>query len=92
MHSWPNLLLGALRSGIRRLNPELLDASAATVHRAHHGLMASGDRFVSAAHESDRLRTALREAGHDVLAVEMEGAAVAQVCLGGGVIAAVDPD
>ncbi len=47
--------------------------------------MASGDRFVSAAHESDRLRTALREAGHDVLAVEMEGAAVAQVCLDYGV-------
>ena len=53
--------------------------------RLHQGLMASGDRFVSAAHESDRLRTALREAGHDVLAVEMEGAAVAQVCLDYGV-------
>jgi len=50
-------------------------------HRVHHGLVASGDRFVSAAHESDRLRSALRAAGHDVLAVEMEGAAVAQVCL-----------
>ena len=49
-------------------------------HRAHHGLIASGDRFVSAAHESERLRGALRAAGHEVLAVEMEGAAVAQVC------------
>ncbi len=49
-------------------------------HRVHHGLIASGDRFVSAAHESDRLRGALRGAGHEVLAVEMEGAAVAQVC------------
>ena len=49
-------------------------------HRAHRGLVASGDRFVSTAHESERLRTALRDAGHDVLAVEMEGAAVAQVC------------
>ena len=56
-----------------------------TAQQVHHGLMASGDRFVSAAHESDRLRTALREAGHDVLAVEMEGAAVAQVCLDYGV-------
>lgn len=49
-------------------------------HRAHQGLVASGDRFVSTAQESERLRTALRAAGHDVLAVEMEGAAVAQVC------------
>lgn len=49
-------------------------------HRAHQGLVASGDRFVSTAQESEHLRTALRAAGHDVLAVEMEGAAVAQVC------------
>ncbi len=49
-------------------------------HRAHQGLVASGDRFVSTAQESERLRSALRAAGHDVLAVEMEGAAVAQVC------------
>ena len=49
-------------------------------HRVHHGLVASGDRFVSAAAEAQGLRTALRDAGHDVLAVEMEGAAVAQVC------------
>ena len=51
-----------------------------SVHRVHNGLIVSGDRFVSAAHESDRLRGALRGAGHEVLAVEMEGAAVAQVC------------
>ncbi len=50
------------------------------LHRAHHGLVASGDRFVSSADECARLRTTLRDAGHDVLAVEMEGAAVAQVC------------
>lgn len=49
-------------------------------HRAHQGLVASGDRFVATAQESERLCTALRAAGHDVLAVEMEGAAVAQVC------------
>jgi len=48
--------------------------------RVHHGLIVSGDRFVSAAWESDRLRDDLRAAGHAVLAVEMEGAAVAQVC------------
>lgn len=49
-------------------------------HRVHHGLVASGDRFVSTAAESTQLRAALRSAGYDVLAVEMEGAAVAQVC------------
>jgi adenosylhomocysteine nucleosidase len=48
--------------------------------RVHHGLVASGDRFVSGAAESARLLAALAAAGHAVLAVEMEGAAVAQVC------------
>ena len=42
----------------------------------HHGLVISGDRFVSTHAESDQLRAALP----DALAVEMEGAAVAQVC------------
>ncbi len=49
-------------------------------HCVHHGLIASGDRFVSGAEEVHRLRSTLREAGYDILAVEMEGAAVAQVC------------
>lgn len=48
--------------------------------RVHHGLVASGDRFVSAAQDAHALREALGAAGHAVLAVEMEGAAVAQVC------------
>jgi adenosylhomocysteine nucleosidase len=48
--------------------------------KVHHGLMASGDRFVSGAAESAALLAALAAAGHAVLAVEMEGAAVAQVC------------
>ncbi|WP_309678152.1 5'-methylthioadenosine/adenosylhomocysteine nucleosidase, partial [Polaromonas sp.] len=53
--------------------------------RVHQGLIASGDRFVCGAGESSRLRAALANAGHEVLAVEMEGAAVAQVCLDYGV-------
>ena len=58
-----------------------LDApDEAAAPRVHHGLIASGDRFVSGAEEVHRLRSTLREAGHDILAVEMEGAAVAQVC------------
>ena len=48
---------------------------AATVRR-HEGLVISGDRFVATAAESAALRSALP----DALAVEMEGAAVAQVC------------
>ncbi len=44
--------------------------------RLHQGLVASGDRFVSSAAES----TALCRLLPDALAVEMEGAALAQVC------------
>ena len=44
--------------------------------RVHRGLIVSGDRFVATAAESRALRAALP----DALAVEMEGAAVAQVC------------
>ena len=51
----------------------------------HQGLIASGDRFVCGADESRKLRDLLASAGHAVLAVEMEGAAVAQVCLDYGV-------
>lgn len=49
--------------------------------RLHQGLMISGDRFVSTAAESQALRTQLPQA----LAVEMEGAAMAQVCAAYGV-------
>ena len=53
--------------------------------RVHQGLIASGDRFVCGAGESLLLKDALAGAGHAVLAVEMECAAVAQVCLDYGV-------
>ena len=48
-------------------------AVSATIHQ---GLVISGDRFVATHAESDQLRELLP----DALAVEMEGAAVAQVC------------
>jgi adenosylhomocysteine nucleosidase len=44
--------------------------------RVHQGLVVSGDRFVATAPESRALAAALP----DALAVEMEGAALAQVC------------
>jgi adenosylhomocysteine nucleosidase len=46
----------------------------------HQGLVVSGDRFVSSAAEVQALRSGLQGAGMEALAVEMEGAAVAQVC------------
>jgi adenosylhomocysteine nucleosidase len=49
--------------------------------RLHLGLMVSGDRFVSTTAESRAIQAVLP----DALAVEMEGAAIAQVCLDYGV-------
>ena len=60
----------------------LSDALADAARRAlpdaalHRGLVVSGDRFVSTTAESRALQAALP----DALAVEMEGAAIAQVC------------
>lgn len=51
----------------------------------HTGLVVSGDRFVSATAEVATLVNDLQRAGHRPLAVEMEGAAVAQVCFDYGV-------
>ena len=59
---------------------ETLLRQAYPAAKVHLGLIASGDRFVSDAAESNHLSSALRAAGHAALAVEMEGAAVAQVC------------
>lgn len=66
------LLLDAARAGLGTLSQP--------ASQVHLGLVASGDRFVSAAAESAALLVALRAGGHAALAVEMEGAAVAQVC------------
>ena len=44
--------------------------------RVHEGLVLSGDQFVS----SNKVRINLKQAHPSALAVEMEGAAVAQVC------------
>jgi adenosylhomocysteine nucleosidase len=65
------VLVRAARQGLDALQQP--GQRAAVVHC---GLIASGDRFVSTAAESRALQQALPQA----LAVEMEGAAVAQVC------------
>ena len=53
--------------------------------RLHQGLIASGDCFVGHADHASAIVLALQQAGHAALAVEMEGAAVAQVCADYGV-------
>ena len=68
---------------------ESLEAHGFRGARVHRGLIASGDRFVCGADESRRLLDSMAAAGHAVQAVEMEGAAVAQVCLDYGVPFAV---
>jgi adenosylhomocysteine nucleosidase len=66
--------------------PTLSEALLAAAHQTlavsggqqvHEGLIVSGDRFVSSAAEAQALQAELP----DALAVEMEGAAIAQVCL-----------
>jgi adenosylhomocysteine nucleosidase len=70
-----------LQAAERHLDPETLAQFQLSSPKVHQGLIVSGDRFVSTHAESQALRQDLPEA----LAVEMEGAAVAQVCLDYGV-------
>jgi adenosylhomocysteine nucleosidase len=65
-------LTGELADAVRRALPGT---------HVHRGLVVSGDRFVSTTAESRALQAALP----DALAVEMEGAAIAQVCRDFGV-------
>ncbi len=46
----------------------------------HTGLIASGDQFIVDSSTSQRIYGELTQAGYPVLAVEMEGAAIAQTC------------
>lgn len=74
-----------LRELPAQLGADVLQAFGVDVPRCHQGLLISGDRFVSTTAESATLRQTLP----DALAVEMEGAAVAQVCHDYGVPLAV---
>ncbi|MBN3765556.1 5'-methylthioadenosine/adenosylhomocysteine nucleosidase [Burkholderia sp. Ac-20365] len=64
------------------LSQRFVTEALPTVHR---GLIISGDQFVASATSVDLLRAALP----DALAVEMEGAAIAQVCYEYGVPCAI---
>ena len=76
------LLQQASQAALARMEPTALVPHKPVLHT---GLIVSGDRFVSGAAEAARLRAALVAGGHQPLAVEMEGAAVAQVCADYGV-------
>ena len=65
-----------LANAAQHLGADTLLAFQLDSPRVHQGLILSGDRFVSTSAESQALRLALP----DAMAVEMEGAAVAQVC------------
>ncbi len=65
---------GQVRAGV--LSRADLDELGIGVPRVHRGLIASGDQFIGSA----RASAAIRDAIPATLAVEMEGAAVAQVC------------
>ncbi len=49
------------------------------------GVIASGDRFVAAEEEKNRIRGHFDTPAHSVIACEMEGAAIGQVCYENGV-------
>ncbi|MEZ5644926.1 MAG: 5'-methylthioadenosine/adenosylhomocysteine nucleosidase [Burkholderiaceae bacterium] len=68
-----------------QLGHEVVNAFGLHAPRLHQGLLISGDRFVSTSAESQALQGELP----DALAVEMEGAAFAQVCHDFGVPLAV---
>ncbi len=65
-----------LADAARHLGSETLAQFHLNHPQTHQGLVISGDRFVATSTESNVLRQVLP----DALAVEMEGAAVAQVC------------
>jgi adenosylhomocysteine nucleosidase len=65
-----------LRDPVALLGASAVQAFGLAAPSVHRGLIVSGDRFVATTAESAALRAGLP----DALAVEMEGAAVAQVC------------
>jgi len=79
------MLLEAVKAVLTRAGGQFNQLNSGKGAGVHAGLIASGDRFVSGADESRALQAALQAAGFAALAVEMEGAAVAQVCFDYGV-------
>jgi len=72
--SWTDRLHAASEMSLSELTHEQRKPAV------HRGLIATGDRFVNGAQEARDMVGLLSTHGHAALAVEMEGAAVAQVC------------
>ncbi|SAL45413.1 5'-methylthioadenosine/adenosylhomocysteine nucleosidase [Caballeronia telluris] len=79
------LLVAASEAFLEQAGDTLRERFTVSRPRVHRGLIVSGDRFI-ASHDAV---LALREVLPDALAVEMEGAALAQVCYEYGVPCAV---
>lgn len=79
------VLLEASHVGLAGVGSHFHHDELLSAPRVHSGLIASGDRFVSSADDAVQVLSGLQAAGFDALAVEMEGAAVAQVCRDYGV-------
>ena len=79
------LLLKAAHQGLTGMHGELLTQPQDAPAQIHSGLIATGDQFVSSAAAARQLVSGLVAVGMQPLAVEMEGAAVAQVCADYGV-------
>lgn len=73
-------LLAATRAGLAGVGEHFHRSLLLEAPVVHQGLIASGDQFVCDPAAVTALRADLQAAGHEPLAVEMEGAAVAQVC------------
>ena len=71
-----DVVAGVLRDPVALIGQAGVDEFGLSSPKLHRGLLVSGDRFVSTTAESAALQRDLP----DALAVEMEGAAVAQVC------------
>ena len=74
------LLEQASRDAMREMPPVGGIGREPAAPVVHRGLIASGDRFIATAQSSHEVRDALRAQAMEALAIEMEGAAVAQVC------------
>jgi adenosylhomocysteine nucleosidase len=79
------LLFAAVENGLADVGEHFHRSSLLDAPQLHRGLIASGDQFVCDPAEVALMRSDLHAAGHRPLAVEMEGAAVAQVCFDYGV-------
>ena len=73
-------LLAATHVGLAGVGEHFHRSLLLEAPNVHQGLIASGDQFVCDPAVAARMRADLQAAGHEPLAVEMEGAAVAQVC------------